>query len=80
VRADSQGIVSDFLGRLGRGAAYREERARLLSEARQRRADELERASTWRRVSINWQIEREVRAKLKKKFPKWALYAARGFP
>jgi hypothetical protein len=53
-----------------------EDRARLLAEVRRRRADELACASLWQRVRVNWEIEREVRAKLEKKYPRWALYAA----
>jgi hypothetical protein len=77
MKADSQGIISDGLGRLGRGKAYRAERTRLLAEARLRRADELERASFWQSIRITWEIERGVRAELARKFPRWALYAAR---
>jgi hypothetical protein len=70
-------IVHEF-GTFGRSKAYREERTQLIAEARQLRADELERASALRRISIHLEIEREVRAKLEKKYPRWALYAARG--
>jgi hypothetical protein len=77
MKAHSQGIVSDLLGMSGREKAYAKERIRLLAEARQRRADELAIASPWQWISVNWEIEREVRAKLEKKFPSWALYAAR---
>jgi hypothetical protein len=78
VKADSQRIVHDAFGRFGRGKAYQEERARLRAEARRRMADALACASLWRRVSIYWEIERQVRAELQKKYPRWALYAACG--
>jgi hypothetical protein len=29
-------------------------------------------------MRVKWEIEREVRARLERKFPRWALYAARG--
>lgn len=75
MKAKSQRIVADGFLRMGRNHAYMEERARLLSEARLRRGDELACASLWQRVSVNWEIEREVRAKLAKRYPRWALYA-----
>ena len=78
MKAKSQRIVADGYGRLCGADGYNEDRARLLAEARQRRAGELARGSLWQRVSVNWEIEREVRAKLAKKYPRWALYAARG--
>jgi hypothetical protein len=78
VRSDSQGIVQDAFGRIEGSEGYQEERARLLLEARQRRADEWASASFWRRMRVKWEIEREVRARLERKFPRWALYAARG--
>jgi hypothetical protein len=70
--------VAGFPGRFGRPKAYWEERAALVAQVRRRRADELACASLWRRISVNWEIEREVRAALEKKYPRWALYAARG--
>lgn len=78
MKRDYPGIVHGSWGRLGRGKDYAEERARLVGEARQRRAAELACAPLWSRISIAWEIEREVRAKLRKKFPFGALYAARG--
>jgi hypothetical protein len=80
MNANLQGIIHEAFGSFGCSKAYREERTRLVAEARRICAGELERASSWRRLSINWEIEREVRAKLEKKFPRWALYAARERP
>jgi len=77
MKRDSQKIVADGYRRLRGTDAYRDERARLLAEARRRRGDELACASLWQRISVNWEIEREVRAKLAKRFPREALYAAR---
>jgi hypothetical protein len=78
VKARSLKIVADGFGRLCGAKGREEERARLLAEARRLRGDELARASFWRRVRVNREIGREVRAKLEKKFPRWALYAGPG--
>ncbi len=80
MKREPQGIVASLFGRMGRTPAYAQERARLVAEARVRRADELACASPWRRIRVNWEIERDVRAKLEKTFPRWALYTARRRP
>jgi hypothetical protein len=77
MKTDSQRIVADGFRRLRKTGAYEDERTRLIAEARRRRGDELACASLWQRISVNWEIEREVRAKLAKRFPREALYAAR---
>jgi hypothetical protein len=53
-----------------------ETRARLVAEARKRRAGDLRDASILGRVRLELAIEREVRAELDRIFPPGALYAA----
>jgi hypothetical protein len=56
---------------------FREVRAQLRSDMLARHANELSRASRWRRFWVRLRIEREVNAELAKRFPRRALYFAR---
>jgi hypothetical protein len=53
--------------------------AQLISEARLRHAHELNEATPLARIRLEWKIQREVQAGLKKRFPLEALYAVAPF-
>jgi hypothetical protein len=67
-------IVADGLQRLRRAKKWRAVRARLLAEARIRRREELGGASTLRRIWLEWEIQREVHARMGELFPDSALF------
>ena len=58
-----------------RSRAYTATKSRLLTEARLRYAQQAKEASLLARIRLEWKIQREVRAELKKRYPPHALYA-----
>lgn len=70
-------IIAGSLQRFRLTRGYAELGARLRAEARLGRAGAFAAASLWRRIWLNIEIGREVRAKLRKAWPPDALYAVR---
>ena len=74
MKHDTPKIVADGPERFRQSKTYQFTRAQLLAEARQRCANVLESGSLFRRILVNLQIEREVRARLRERFPPGALH------
>jgi hypothetical protein len=58
-----------------RSKAHWEEHVKVRAEVRQRFEQAVEQRGFWRRLVLWWEIEREVRKEMKRRFPPGALYA-----
>ena len=68
-------IVADGWSRFRRSKVYLEASAKFESEVRERRSKEFETASWLRRLFLNLAVEREVRTRLARAVPEYALYS-----